>query len=111
MHRLARDVFSEADFGGVCVSSDDGTQDGPVRINDLGFRERFEGEKPASSCNDGVFAAPVLADNKRLQQAMRCDGCGELVDAFVPIRLANIAGPGEQCRPLSNKEASWPSAK
>ena len=87
MHRLALDVLGKADFRGVGYRRR-GRVHGMamVRLDGSGFREGFEREKPAASGDDGVFAALVFADDKRLQKAVRGDGRGQLVDALVGDR-------------------------
>lgn len=54
------------------------------------FSQRFEGEKPAASGYDSVFAVLVLARDKGLQEPMR----REFGDGLVRIGLADIAVPG-----------------
>jgi hypothetical protein len=96
MHLFALDVFGKADFRGVRFVIEDMARNIHVSLYRSGVREGFQSEKPPASGDDGVFAALVFPHNKRLKQAMRGDGRGQLVDAFIGIGLADVALPCEQ---------------
>jgi hypothetical protein len=96
MHGLALDIFGEADLRGISIVTDHRAGNCLVRGHLAGFGQGLQGQQAPPSGDYGIFTAPFLTHDERLQQAERRDGSRQFVDAFVGIGLAHIALPRDQ---------------
>ena len=94
MHVFPHDVLGQADFAGV-GSFRDAARNQKRGLDVTGFGEPLQRLQPPASGDDGEFLA-VFPDDKVLLQAVRLDARGQLVDAGLVLRLADVAFPGGQ---------------
>ena len=83
VHRLAHDVFGEADFRCIGCAVDDMARNGHVGFDPAVCGEDSKSHQASSAGDDRVFAARLLAHDERLQKPVGCDGSGEFVDSRI----------------------------
>ena len=94
MHVFPHDVLGQADFAGV-GSFRDAARNLIRGLDVTGFGKPLQRLQPPASGDDGEFLA-VFPDDKVLLQAVSLDARGQLLDAGLVLRLADVAFPGGQ---------------
>ena len=94
MHVFPHDVLGQADFAGIGRFRD-AARNLISGFDVTGFGEPLQRLQPTPSGDDGEFLA-VFADDKILLQAVSLDARGQLLDARLVLRLADVPFPGRQ---------------
>ena len=105
MHRLPHDVLGKADLARVLVV-EHVAADRRVLGNRLLLRQKLERRKAASARHDLELAFGGGTDLQVLQQAVRLDAGGKLVDADTATGLAHIGPRGHQLRSTESSVSS-----